>query len=189
MNQERKNLLAQLKTNDLKANVPSVSEENAAFLHNLILERGCQSALEIGTAHGYSTIWLADALEQNDGHLTTIEHSPPSFNQAKVNIYRAKLEQSISQHLGRAQTVIAEILTADQSYDFIFIDGIKKSTLEFFDLASPKLKKGGIIVIDDVIKFKVKMKNFYDYLEDQSDWKFNVIKLDEDDGILVIERA
>ncbi len=188
MNQERKNLLAQLKTNDLKANVPSISEENAAFLHNLILERGFQSALEIGTAHGYSTIWLADALEQNDGHLTTIEHSPPSFNQAKVNIYRAKLEQSISQHLGRAQTVIAKALPEDENYNFIFIDGIKKSTLEFFELASPRLKKGGMIVVDDVIKFKIKMKSFYAYLNQQTAWHYEIKKLDTDDGILLIER-
>jgi len=188
MNKARAALLKTLKANDIKANVPSISEANATFLHTLILERGCKNGLEIGSAHAYSTIWLADALEQNQGFLTTIEHSPPSFNQAKLNIYRAKLENGVTQHLGRAQIVMNEVLETSERYDFIFIDGIKKSTYEFFEIASPKLKKGGVIVVDDVIKFKIKMKDFYDYLNQQSDWKYEIKKLDADDGILLIER-
>ena len=181
-------LLKQLKVADLKQGVPSISNTNAQFLADLILKHQFQAGLEIGTAHAYSTIHLACAFEQTGGHLTTIEHSPPSFNQAKLNLYRAKLESRVTQYLGRAQAVITESLTA-QTYDFIFIDGIKKSTLEFFELCAPKLKSGGLIVVDDVIKYEAKMKDFYDFLNTQSEWKHEVHKLDDDDGIMVISRA
>jgi len=186
MNDERTTLLKRLKAADLKNDVPSISEPVAKFLHNLVLERSCRAGLEIGTAHAYSTIWLGDAFEQTGGLLTTIEHSPPSFNQAKINLYRAKLEKIVTQHQGRAQTIVQPL---EDDFDFIFIDGIKKSTLDFFMLCIPKLKPGGIVVVDDVIKFKHKMTEFYDWLESQTKWKYTIHALDADDGIMVIEHA
>jgi len=184
MNRDRQKLLQQLKVADQKGDVPSVSVETAQFLANLVRMQNYTNGLEIGTAHAYSTIWLADAFEKNGGHLTTIEHSPPSFNQAKVNLYRAKLETAVMQHLGRAQDVIKQALNSTPQFDFIFIDGIKKSTLEFFELASPLLLEDGVIVVDDVIKFKSKMHRFYDYLDHQTNWHYQIHKLDEDDGIM-----
>jgi predicted O-methyltransferase YrrM len=189
MKSERLQLLKKFKKADLKSDVPSVSITNAKFLHALIIDHTFKSGLEIGTAHAYSTIWLADAFEQNQGKLTTIEHSPPSFDQAKINLFRAKLEKTVTQHLGRAQVVIEQKLSSNSSYDFIFIDGIKKSTKEFFQLFSPRLEKKGIIVIDDVIKFKDKMQDFYDFLATQSEWAYTVHQLDKDDGIMTLKRA
>lgn len=180
-------LLTKLKTADLKADVPSVSEHAAQWLHNLVLKRGCKNGLEIGTAHAYSTIWLGDAFEQTGGHLHTIEHSPPSFNQAKINLYRAKLEQTVTQHQGRAQHVLKFELSSDLKFDFIFIDGIKRSTLEFFQLCVPFLAPHGVVVIDDVIKFKPKMTDFYQWLEGQNTWQHTIHQLDADDGIMVIK--
>lgn len=182
---QKQALLHNIKAADLKGDVPSVSPQTADFLHNLVLERTAKNGLEIGTAHAYSTIWLGDAFEKNGGQLTTIEHSPPSFNQAKVNLYRAKLERTVTQHQGRAQAVVSEL---DQTFDFIFIDGIKRSTLEFFNLASPLLAEGGVMVVDDVIKFKSKMGDFYQWLEAQTQWNYTIHQLDKDDGIMVIEK-
>lgn len=186
MNNDRQKLLQKLKNADHKGNVPSISEKNARFLAQLIPNRKFKQGLEIGTAHAYSTIWLADAFEQNQGHLTTIEHSPPSFKQAKINLYRAKLESRVTQHLGRAQDVIKFELSSNSKFDFIFIDGIKKSTAEFFALCAPLLAHNGIIVVDDVIKFKAKMQSFYDFLDQQNQWHYEIKKLDEDDGIMLI---
>ena len=73
-------------------------------------------------------------------------------------------------------------------FDFIFIDGIKKSTLEFFQLCHPLLAPGGVIVVDDVIKFKNKMTDFYQYLAAQNQWHHTIHQLDADDGIMVIEK-
>lgn len=189
MNEDRIKLLQQLKKNDIKTDVPSISSKNAAFLHHLVLDHKCLSGLEIGTAHAYSSIWLGDAFEKNGGRLSTIEHSLPSFNQAKINLYRAKLETTVTQYFGRAQQIIEFELSSNSIFDFIFIDGIKKSTLDFFQLTSPLLSPKGIIVIDDVIKFETKMKTFYDWIKSQLDWEFAIEKLDEDDGIMVIKRV
>lgn len=72
------------------------------------------------------------------------------------------------------------------SFEVIFIDGAFRMTREFYDLSVPILSPGGIIIIDDVIKYRWKMDGFYEYLD--SLWvKYEVIQTDPDDGIMVIK--
>ena len=73
----------------------------------------------------------------------------------------------------------------DDFFDFIFIDGMKKRSVDFLKLSLPKLKKWWFIVIDDVIKFKEKMVWLYPFLE-ENNIVYNVIPIDLDDGILMI---
>lgn len=71
-------------------------------------------------------------------------------------------------------------------FEVIFIDGAFRMTREFYDLSSPLLAPGGIIIIDDVIKFRWKMNGFYEYLDTL--WiKYEVIQTDPDDGIMIIQ--
>ncbi len=73
-----------------------------------------------------------------------------------------------------------------KTFDIIFIDGAFRMTREFYDLSVPLLSVGGIIIIDDVIKYRWKMNGFYEYLD--SLWvKYEVIQTDPDDGIMVIQ--
>lgn len=73
----------------------------------------------------------------------------------------------------------------DSTYDLIFIDGMKKASLEFYLLAKEKNNTAGIILIDDVIKFKHKMIHLYEYL-DMNKIAYEVVHIDSDDGIMVI---
>ena len=52
------------------ANVPEV---DGRALHDIILENGYKSALEIGTSTGHSTVWIAWALSKTGGKLITVE--------------------------------------------------------------------------------------------------------------------
>ncbi len=73
-----------------------------------------------------------------------------------------------------------------QRFDIIFIDGAFRMTREFYDLSVPLLEKGGMIIIDDVIKFRWKMNGFYEYL-DSLGVNYEIIQTDPDDGIMVIQ--
>ena len=73
-----------------------------------------------------------------------------------------------------------------KTFEVIFIDGAFRMTREFYDLSIPLLNPGGIIIIDDVIKYRWKMNGFYEYL-DSLDVKYEVIQTDPDDGIMVIQ--
>lgn len=52
-----------------------------------------------------------------------------------------------------------------KTFEVIFIDGAFRMTREFYDLSVPLLSVGGIIIIDDVIKYRWKMNGFYEYLD------------------------
>ncbi len=63
-------LLQQIKTADHDR--LAVSEEDGRFLRVLVASSGARRALEIGAAHGYSTIWIGLGLRQTGGHLTRL---------------------------------------------------------------------------------------------------------------------
>ena len=70
----------------------------------------------------------------------------------------------------------------------VFIDGRKSETLEYLKILSPYLQTTTHIIIDDVIKFKSKMIDFYNFL-DMNKIFYTIEQLDEDDGILVIPQS
>ena len=60
-------------------------------------------------------------------------------------------------------------------------------TRDFFDLSYPLLLPGGIMIIDDVIKYRWKMDWFHEYLEGLG-VSYEIIQTDEDDGIMFIKK-
>lgn len=183
---EREFFLQALKQDDLKNDVPSVSQTVAAFLHEQAHQIKAQSILEIGTAHAYSTIWLADVVEHYQGHLHTIDVSAPSFAIATENIKAVGLDHCVTQHFGNAKDVLPDIT---ENFDLIFIDARKRDTHIFFQLCAPKLNPGGIIIVDDVEKFKDKMQPFWDFISNQTEWDYQTLPLDADDSIMILRRA
>ncbi len=67
----------------------------------------------------------------------------------------------------------------------IFIDGLKKASLRLYLLAKERLNPHGTIIIDDVIKFRHKMEDLYDYLE-RKNISYRIEQVDEDDGIMIL---
>ncbi|MDD3645833.1 MAG: class I SAM-dependent methyltransferase [Candidatus Gracilibacteria bacterium] len=162
--------------------VPNISDTNAKFLRDLIKIKQVKNMLEIGSANGFSAIQFGLELEKTGGKLTTIEFSEPSYTQVIENIKAVGLEKVIFPVNGNALFLIPEL---KETYDFVFIDGMKRRTKDFFDLVYDKVEMGGIIIVDDVIKFKDKMNGFEEYLQ-ENDINYNVIPIDIDDGIVMV---
>jgi predicted O-methyltransferase YrrM len=174
--------LTELKKYGIKNEIPNISEKNARFLRDIISLSKSKNILEIGTANWYSTIQFALEIKKICGKVSTIEFSLKSYNDALENFKKAELNDYIEALYGNAIDIIP---TLKKKYDFIFIDGMKKRSLDFFLLAEKKIKKWGIIIIDDVIKFKNKMENLYEYLEKENK-VYHILPIDEDDGIMMI---
>lgn len=187
MTQENKediiHFLEQLKIYGELNNIPNISEKNAEYLKQLIKKRNIQSILEIWTANGYSTLQFASILQEIWGYVTTIEFSQLAYEMAQENIEASWLSRNIKQYYWDAREIIPHLT---ESYDMIFIDGLKKASLQFFLLAQKKLNTWGIIVIDDVIKFRYKMEDLYTYL-DTNQIPYRLEQIDEDDGIMILE--
>lgn len=174
--------LQELKKHWLNNEIPNISEINAKFLRDLIKISKTQNMLEIGTANWYSAINFALELKKTWGKLTTIEFSKLSYDVALENFEKARVSEIINAINGNALDIIPSL---KETYDFVFIDGMKRRTKDFLELVWDKVEKDGIIIIDDVIKFREKMIWFWEYLEDNK-IAYNIIPIDIDDGIVMI---
>ncbi|EKE28988.1 MAG: hypothetical protein ACD_2C00256G0005 [uncultured bacterium (gcode 4)] len=185
MNQKITQVLKELREFGLANEVPNITDENAEFLMNLVKENNIKNMLEIWTANGFSAICFASVLSEQYWHITSIEFSSLSHEQAIKNIENAWLQDNVTLVLWQALDIIPTL--EDDSFDFIFIDGMKRRSKDFLELSWPKAKSWAIIVIDDVIKFKHKMISLYEYLEEKGIW-YEVLKIDADDGIMIIRK-
>jgi caffeoyl-CoA O-methyltransferase len=106
--------------------------------------------LEIGTYTGYSAICLAQGLAEN-GILHTIDNNAEQESITREFIQKAGLEDKIKLHLGNAADIIPTILTENEEWDLVFIDADKSNYSLYYDLVFNKVRKGGIIIADNVL--------------------------------------
>lgn len=103
--------------------------------------------LEIGTFTGYSAICLASGLAEG-GSLDTIDSNDETYEMAEEYFKRAGMESRIHQIRGDALEIMRNM---DGPYDLIFIDGEKREYTAYYELAIELLRKGGIILADNVL--------------------------------------
>jgi caffeoyl-CoA O-methyltransferase len=103
--------------------------------------------LEIGTFTGYSAICLAEGMPAG-GKLISIDINDEVLPIAREAIVRAGFEDRIELVTGNA----AEIMPAlEGPFDLIFIDADKRNYARYYELALPLLRKGGLILADNVL--------------------------------------
>jgi predicted O-methyltransferase YrrM len=131
----------------LEHDLPLVDAEVGALLRVLALAVGARRILEIGTAIGYSGIWLAGALPA-DGMLITMERDPERVRTARLNFERAGLADRVSVVAGDAQRMIAKVAGP---FDLIFQDGAKELYVPLLERTVELLRPGGLLVTDNVL--------------------------------------
>jgi predicted O-methyltransferase YrrM len=117
------------------------------FLEIISLTIRPKHVLEIGTFVGYSAICLAKGLVEG-GELHTIEVSADHATTAKSNFCRTNEAEKIILHTGNALQIIP---TLDKPWDLVFIDADKPNYIEYYKLVLPRLRKGGMILADNVL--------------------------------------
>jgi caffeoyl-CoA O-methyltransferase len=127
--------------------LPLIDAEVGALLRVLATAIGARRILEIGTAVGYSGIWLAGALPA-DGTLITMEMDPDRAAVARENFARAGLADRASVIVGDAQRLIAKVAGP---FDLIFQDGDKTLYTPLLDRLVERLRPGGLLVTDNVL--------------------------------------
>src|SRR3712207_2836166 len=142
--EEKNPILLELEEYARQHKVPIITKEVAEYLKMMLQLKKCHHALEIGTAIGYSGIYIAREIS---GILTTIEIDQNRFEEAKKNFKKAKIT-NVNQILGDATD---EIKHLNETFDFIFIDASKGQYQKFFEDSYSKLQQGGIVFIDNIL--------------------------------------
>ena len=103
--------------------------------------------LEIGTYTGYSAICMAEGLIEN-GIIHTIDINEELVSIQNKYFAKSKCNNSIIQHVGDARNIIKNI---NEKFDLVFLDADKENYIEYYELVIEKVKKGGLIIADNVL--------------------------------------
>ena len=166
----------------------NIPRKTGVLINMMIKMMKAQSVLEIGTSNGYSAIWLALALKETKGHLTTIEFWDKRQSVAIENFKACGLYDVIEPRLGPAFAVLDnianEIKESKRSlFDFVFIDANKKEYIDYFKQIDPILNNEGLILADNMLSHKEKVQPFYD--EIMNNKKYKSVLLPVGTGILM----
>ena len=129
-----------------------------------------EHALEIGTYTGYSALCLAEGLAPN-GVLDTIEVDEELEDIINKYIGISKYKEQIRLHIGDARELIPQF---DCLWDLVFIDAEKRSNREFYEMLLPRMRKGGVMLIDNMLwSGKVVEQEGHHDLDTQAIMEFN----------------
>ncbi|MGR2743395.1 O-methyltransferase [Bacillus sp. N6] len=162
----------------------NVSREMGQFLS--ILVKGCnaKNILEIGTSNGYSTLWLANAVEETNGNVTTVELSSERVGEALVNFEKANLLQRIDIHNQEAGAFLDSQL--DHSFDFIFLDSERTQYMWWFEHIKRMLQPQGLLVVDNATSHASELVEFIKMIEE--DEMFETVLLAFQKGAFVARK-
>lgn len=104
--------------------------------------------LEIGTFMGYSALCLAEGLSEN-GKLITLDINAETNAIAKSFWAKSPLSEKIESFLGNASEIVS---TLDETFDLVFIDADKPAYADYYDAVFPKMRVGGVIIADNVLR-------------------------------------
>jgi len=160
----------------------AITDDTGEFFSILLSSMNAKRILEVGTSVGYSTLWIAYSLYRNKENsrlskrsITTIDNNQLKIKKATTNFSNAGVSDIIEIIEGNAIDVLKQLSNNinqnpdDQSqyFDFIFLDADKENLPEYFDLAISMVKKGGIIVTDNVLypeEYRPSMSKYIEHI-------------------------
>ncbi len=117
------------------------------FLKFLAGAIGAEKILEIGTFGGYSALSMAEALPEG-GSLITCDVDPVAIEFARRYFAQSIHGKKISLMEGPA---IESLKSIPGPFDMAFIDADKVNYLNYYEAILPKMRQGGLIIVDNVL--------------------------------------
>ena len=121
-------------------------KSQGALLRLLVSILQCELIVEVGTFTGYATICMAEGLSQN-GLIHTIEYNPEHAALAQKHFTVYAQAHKIHLHIGAGLDIIPQL---PDFIDLAFIDADKDNNEAYYELLLPKMRVGGVVLIDNV---------------------------------------
>ena len=145
-------------------NFPILGPIVGTILMQYAMAIGARRVLELGSGFGYSAFWFAMGIPE-DGEVHCTDFSAKNKEKAETYFSRAGLLDRIHFHVGDALEIMEGL---EGPFDIILNDVQKTRYPEVFDRALKKLRKGGLLISDNVL------------------WKGKVVDVPEDDTVRAI---
>lgn len=149
LEQSREPFLDKLRAYAEENRVPIIRREVESFLEVLLSIQKPEAILELGTAIGYSAIFMGRCVCENS-RIVTIENYEKRILSARENIKKSGMEQKICLIEGDALEEMKKM--PSESFDFIFMDAAKAQYIYFLQEAVRLLKTGAVLVADNVLQ-------------------------------------
>jgi caffeoyl-CoA O-methyltransferase len=127
--------------------IPIIGPAVARLLALLVQASGARRIFEMGSAIGYSTIWLARAAGPKAEVFYT-DGDPENARRAQEYFRRAGIAKRVRVQVGDA---LALLKKAPGKFDFIFNDVNKHQYPEALRVVLPKLRRGGLFITDNTL--------------------------------------
>lgn len=151
----------------------NITPETGQFLAILILMAKAKRVLEIGTSNGYSTLWLADAVQATSGKVDTVEHFQAKADLARRNFERAGLSQRIQQYVMDAGQFLHQQPSC--AYELVFLDSNRDDYLDWWTMIQDVLAPGGMLVVDNVVSHASQLKPFITQVQTAPGWRSVIV--------------
>jgi caffeoyl-CoA O-methyltransferase len=142
----RNALLREMEELAHREDIPITDPEVGRLLGVLARATGARSILEIGTAIGYGTLWLARGAPE--ARVTTIDIDPQQIARARGFLERGGVLDRVELVEGAALEVLPRL---SGPFDLVFIDALKSEYRRYLDLTLPRLRVGGTLVFDNLL--------------------------------------
>ncbi len=196
----RNEIIQDIKNESLDENVPIITDEVLNYMIFTARNIKARNILEIGTATGYSGLFLAQIANENSGFLTTMEIDEIRYGKAVENFKKLGLFEKNKMIFGDALEEIPK-LDKNVKYDFIFIDASKGQYLNFFEMSYELLNENGIIFIDNLMfrglvaadkeeipkRYKTIVKRLKEFIEKLNE-EYNFVLLPFGDGVGIVKK-
>ena len=140
-----------------------VSREQGNFLYLVARALNAQRIVEFGTSFGISTIYLAAAVRDNGGEVVIgTELEPTKHKTATENLAAANLSEVVDIRLGDATETLKDV---PEPIDMVLLDGWKDLYLPVLKLLTPRLRKGAVVLADNIYTFKKSLRPYVEYVQ------------------------
>lgn len=141
-------LMRELEERGERDGIPIVSREVGQFLSVMVSAMLAGNILEVGTAYGCSTLWMARA-QPETGRIWTIDPDVTRTDIARDFFRRAGVADRIEIFNQPALDVMGRL--PKNIYDIVLLDALKEEYLAYLELAVPLVKHSGLIIVDNLL--------------------------------------
>jgi predicted O-methyltransferase YrrM len=143
----RDEVLLEMEAQAKARNIPIIGPAVARVLYQYAKLINAKRVFEMGSAIGYSTIWLARAVGE-EGKVYYTDGSEKNRTEAQGYIERAGVADRIEMQTGNAMELLVQ---TEGQFDLIFNDVDKHQYPDAFRAAVGRVRSGGLFITDNVL--------------------------------------
>ncbi len=165
----------------------NITRDTGEFLLVLVRALKAKRVLEIGTSNGYSTLWLALAVQPLGGTVTSVEKSEYKRDLARTNFERSGMAGLIRHYHMDAGEFLKQ--QAPGAFDFIFLDSTRGEYVGWWQDLQRVLVTGGLLVIDNAVSHAHELEEFSGMIKSTPGYVTSLVPVGKGELVVLKESA